>query len=78
MSGSRFLDPALPPPAPLEARWVWATVVQSTPLRIQVDGDATSLSITPDDLGGDIVRPVGQRVYCQMLNRQLIVFGGTA
>lgn len=77
MSGSPFLDAAVPAPAPPEARWVWATVTQSTPLRIRVDGDPAALAITPADLGGAVVRPVGQRVYCQMLNRQLIVFGGT-
>lgn len=77
MPDSPFLDEVVPLPAPPEARWAWATVTQSSPLRVKIDGDSAPQSITPADLGGAITRPVGQRVYCQILNRQLIVFGGT-
>lgn len=74
MSSSPFLDAALPLREPSAARWVWATVTQSTPLRIQIDGDLAPLGITPDDLS-DRPQPVGQRVYCQILNRRLTIFG---
>ena len=74
MSTSPFLDAVVPLPAPPEARYIWAKVTQSSPLRIQVDGDRTPLGITPDDLGGG-PRPVDQRVYCQIMNRRLVVLG---
>lgn len=74
MSPSGFLDEAIPAAAPPEARWVWAVVTQSSPLRIRLDGDRVALGITPDDMGS-IPRPVGQRVYCQILQRRLVVMG---
>lgn len=74
MSASPFLDEALPTPAPADARWVWAVVTQTSPLRIRLDGDRTPLAITPDDMGS-VPRSVGQRVYCQILNRRLVVIG---
>lgn len=74
MSTSPFLNTLLPAPAPADDRYIWAKVTQSSPLRIQVDGDRTPLPITPDDLGGG-PRPLDQRVYCQILNRRLVVLG---
>lgn len=73
MSTSPFLDAAIPLPAPPEARYIWATVTQVGPLRIQVDGDQTPLGITPDCLVADL--DVGRRVYCQIVNRRLVVLG---
>lgn len=75
MSDSPFLDSTLPAQAPLEARYIWAKVTQSSPLRIQPDGDRVPLGITPDDLGGAGSRSVNDRVYCQILNRRLVVLG---
>ena len=77
MSPSPFLDETLPAPAPAEARWVWATVTQVSPLRVRLDGDGSALNITPDDLGDASARTVDQRVYCQMLNRRLVVMAGS-
>ena len=74
MSASTFLDTILPAPAPADYRYIWAKVTQVSPLRIQVDGDRDPLPITPDDLGGG-PRPLNQRVYCQILNRRLVVLG---
>lgn len=76
MSTSPFLEGTLLLPAPAEARWVWAVVTQASPLRIRLDGDRVALGITPDDLSGGL-RTVGDRVYCQILNRRLVVFGPT-
>lgn len=76
MSTSPFLEATIPAPAPADARYIWAKVTQVSPLRIQVDGDRTPLGITPDDLSGGY-RPVNQRVYCQILNRRLVVLGPT-
>lgn len=77
MSASPFLDEALPVAAPADARWVWAVVTQSSPLRIRLDGDRVALAITPDDMGNGL-RTVGQRVYVQMLGRRLVVLGPDA
>jgi len=73
--GSPFLDDSLPVPAPAEARYIWAKVTQVSPLRIQLDGDRVPLAITPDDLGGVGSRTLNQRVYCQILDRRLVVLG---
>lgn len=70
---SPFLDPLLPTPAPADARYIWAKVTQASPLRIQVDGDRTPLAITPDTLVSGLA--VDQRVYCQIINRRLVVLG---
>lgn len=70
---SPFLDPLLPTPAPADARYIWAVVTQASPLRIQVDGDRTPLGITPDSLVSGLA--VDQRVYCQIINRRLVVLG---
>jgi microcystin-dependent protein len=75
VSTSPFLDTILPAPAPADYRYIWAKVTQTSPLRIQVDGDRDPLPITPDDLGGNNNRPLNQRVYCQILNRRLVVLG---
>lgn len=74
MSTSPFLNAIIPAPAPADDRYIWAKVTQSSPLRILVDGDRIPLPITPDDLGGG-PRPLNQRVYCQILNRRLVVLG---
>jgi hypothetical protein len=74
---SPFLDEKLPALAPAEARYVWGKVTQSSPLRIQLDGDRFALPITPDDMGRT-PRAVNQRVYCQILNRRLVVMGPTS
>lgn len=77
MPTSRFLDEALPLREPADARWIWATVTQTLPLRIRLDGDTVGLPITPDDLSAGL-RPVGQRVYCQIQGRRLVVVGPAA
>lgn len=71
---STFLDELLPLPEPPDARYIWGTVTQTSPLRIKIDGDAAALPITPDDMGTS-ARLVGQRVYCQIINRRLVVMG---
>lgn len=71
---SQFLDELSPAPAPADTRYIWATVTQATPLRVRVDGDTAALAATPDDMSLSH-RPVGQRVYCMLQGRRLIVLG---
>ena len=72
---SPFLDTVLPLPAPPEDRYIWAVVTQASPLRIKIDGDRTALGITPDTLVSGL--RVDQRVYCQIINRRLVVLGAS-
>lgn len=75
MSTSPFLDAAIPLPAPPEDRYIWAKVTQVSPLRIRVDGDRVELGITPDTLASGLAE--GQRVYCQIIARRLVILGAS-
>ena len=55
---------------PTEA-WEWATVTQLSPLRVRFDGEADSITVAPVNTAGSFV--VGDRVWCQVHNRQFIV-----
>lgn len=51
----------------------WATVVGTSPLRVQLDGDTTPLSADPVNLSGD--RVGGERVWTVSVNRRLYILG---
>lgn len=51
----------------------WATVVGTSPLRVQLDGDTTPLSADPVNLSGDRVQ--GERVWTVSVNRRLYILG---
>jgi hypothetical protein len=51
--------------------WLWATVTQVGPLRVRLDGDETSLPITPENLAYGL--EVGMRVWVQLSGRRVIV-----
>jgi len=53
--------------------WTWATVTQATPLRIKVDGDATALDATTDNLVGSLAE--GDRVRVHLHADGIIVTG---
>lgn len=60
----------LPQPPEDRGSWRWATVTAVDPLRVRLDGDTTALDLTPDALGPV---GVGDRVWCQMHGRRVIV-----
>lgn len=51
----------------------WATVVGTTPLRLQLDGDPTPLSADPVNLAGGLAQ--GARVWTVSVNRRLYILG---
>lgn len=53
--------------------WMWGTVTQASPLRVRLDGDTVALTVTPDPLTVGLV--TGDRVYCQIRGRRLVVWG---
>lgn len=60
------------PPAPVGSSWKWGTVTATGPLRVRVDGDDAPLDVTPDALA---VVAVGDRVFCLLTGRRLVVLG---
>jgi microcystin-dependent protein len=52
--------------------WRWGTVTAQAPLRVLLDGDAVSLSSTPDCL---VPAYIGDRVWCQLVGRRVVVHG---
>ena len=68
------LELLLPDPAPeplLVPRW--GTVTQNGPLRIRLDGDTAALPVDPSSLVSGL--EVGDRVFCLLAGRQLVVAG---
>jgi len=53
--------------------WTWATVTQSSPLRIKVDGDTSALDATTDNLVGSLA--VDDRVRVHLHSDGIIVTG---
>lgn len=66
-------QPGLAPQAQ-ENTYRWATVVGTAPLEIKFDGDHEPLATSPDNVAGFLV--VGQRVWCQLFGRRVIIIGG--
>ncbi|MCE0510839.1 hypothetical protein LVJ59_17460 [Microbacterium sp. KKR3/1] len=52
----------------------WATVTQASPLRVQIDGDAEPLSVTPQTVVNGLL--VGTRVVCVEQHRRVLVLAG--
>lgn len=65
------LLPAPPARPALSALWGFVTGVD--PLRVRLDGDAAALPVTPVALVAGL--QVGDRVWCMLSGRQLIVLG---
>lgn len=71
-------------PAPQVSVWSWATVTDDSPLRVQLDGEAAALDVTPDTLVAGLL--VGDRVWAQLVTnadaarqyRRLVVLGKAA
>lgn len=65
------LLPAPPARPALSALWGFVTGVD--PLRVRLDGDAAALPVTPVALVAGL--QVGDRVWCMLSGRQLVVLG---
>jgi hypothetical protein len=53
----------------------WATVTDTAPLTIRLDGDQDPLPVTPDTLVDPTTLKAGRRVWVQFFGRRLIVVG---
>ena len=53
----------------------WATVTQTSPLRIRVDGDTSELPFEPDSLVEPQQLQVGDRVRCEWSGNRLVILG---
>jgi microcystin-dependent protein len=69
----RNLDLLIPRENKPTERWTWATVTQSDPLRIRLDGETVALDITPENLAGSLLP--GERVWVQVSGRRVLVTG---
>ncbi|VEI13208.1 hypothetical protein [Trueperella bialowiezensis] len=59
-------------PTSVPESWRWATVVQTNPVRVRLDGDTEPLLATPDCL---VPVSVGDRVRVHMLHRRMTIAG---
>jgi hypothetical protein len=71
---SNPLDLLLRTPSRPQASYHWGTVTGTAPLRVKIDGDSESLPITPKAL---CPCTVGDRVYCQIRRRRLLILGAS-
>ena len=71
LSDLDILLPVTPPKPDLSGHWGFVTA--SAPLRVRLDGDASELPLTPVTLVSDL--SVGDRVWCVLTGRQLVVQG---
>ena len=55
--------------------FMWATVTNTSPLRVQLDGDTAALLVTPDTLIDPITIIAGQRVRCEINGNKVIILG---
>jgi hypothetical protein len=55
--------------------WYWATVIDTNPLTIQLDGTNVPLNLIPESLVDPALLTIGSRVWCQLHRHQVIVLG---
>ena len=55
--------------------FTWGTVTATGPLRVKLDGDTTALPVTLDSLVIPESLFVGDRVYCGLANKRVIIHG---
>lgn len=53
----------------------WATVTDTTPIEIQLDGDSTPLALIPDSLVDPLELSVGDRVRVELSLRKVVIHG---
>ena len=55
--------------------WTWADVTQASPLQVTLDGsdDPTDVDPAKDAIVAGLV--VGDRVWCQVTGRQIVILG---
>lgn len=69
------LDLLLPDPGGPGLAFRWATVMQTSPLRVRLDGEDAALPITPDTLLSPAALSVGTRVRVEVAHRRIVVHG---
>lgn len=60
-------------PEEQKSTWRWATVTSLGPLRVRLDQTPDPLDSDPVNLVGPLA--VGDRVWCQLVNRRIVVVG---
>ena len=55
--------------------FLWATITGLSPLRLQLDGDAAPLPLTPDSLVDPRQLTVSDRVRVQVANKRVVIYG---
>ena len=55
------------------ARYAWATVASTSPLRVQPDGDSQIIEARPSTLVSPLA--VADRVYVQVVNQRVVILG---
>lgn len=58
-----------------DVRWNWATVQMVNPLRIRFDGEEYVLPFEPESLIAQEQMQVGDRVWCQLIGKRVIIHG---
>lgn len=53
----------------------WGTITDESPLRVQLDGDAAELPLTPDSLIDPATLSVDDRVRCEISRRRVVIHG---
>lgn len=71
------LDLLIPKPHVETDRFLWGTITQASPVRIRLDGEDAALEVTPDCLVDPESLTVGQRAWCQLNGRRLLILGKT-
>jgi len=69
------LDLLIPDTEPTIDRFTWATVTDTSPVRIRLDGETVPLDITPDCLIDEGWLDLGRRVWCQVYGRRVLIHG---
>ena len=72
------LDLLIPTKATQADRFAWATTDQVSPFRLRLDGETMPLDITPDSLIDLDSLEVGDRIWCQLHGRRVLVLGESA
>lgn len=67
------LELLIPKSKPINDRWAWATVTNTSPLEIRFDGEIDPLPITPDTLVAGLA--LADRVWVQISGRRVVVLG---
>lgn len=72
------LELLIPKSTPMPDTFRWATITANDPnLRIKFDGDVNPIAFAPENLTGRVWK-VGDRVWCQISDRRIMIVSGRA